>query len=165
MQHLQRRIQFGATTGDIVSNQMKVADMIWKLQIGRLATYYAAYLADMGKEIPVEAAAAKCSLPTADLKPPLMPSSSWEATEPPSFIPAERIMRSQKVRQIAAGTSEILKIILFRMGTKALAPDIKAPIRVMDEELNIPVTAGKPLPKKKAIMKTMSSPCWLRITA
>jgi hypothetical protein len=53
------------------------------------------------------------------------------------------------VRQIAAGTSEILKILLYRMGTKALAPDIKAPIRVMDEELKIPISAGKPVPKKK----------------
>jgi hypothetical protein len=150
MQHLQRRMQFGATTGDIVSNQMKVADMIWKLQIGRLATYYAAYLADMGKEIPVEAAAAKLFTSDRGFESAVDAIQLMGGNGATKFYPAERIMRSQKVRQIAAGTSEILKILLYRMGTKALAPDIKAPLRVMDEELKVPVTLGKPLPKKKA---------------
>jgi hypothetical protein len=149
MQHLERRIQFGATTGDIVSNQMKVADMIWKLKIGRLATYYAAYLADMGKEIPVEAAAAKLFTSDRGFETAVDAIQLMGGNGATKLYPAERIMRSQKVRQIAAGTSEILKILLYRMGTKALAPDIKAPIRVMDEELKIPISAGKPVPKKK----------------
>ena len=149
MQHLQRRLQFGATTGDIVSNQMKVADMIWKLQIGRLATYYAAHLADMGKEIPVEAAAAKLFTSDRGFETAVDAIQLMGGNGATKLYPAERIMRSQKVRQIAAGTSEILKILLFRMGTRALAPDIKAPLRVMDPELKIPVSVGKPLPKKK----------------
>ncbi|MCL2669375.1 MAG: acyl-CoA/acyl-ACP dehydrogenase [Syntrophaceae bacterium] len=147
MQHLQRRIQFGATTGDIVSNQMKVADMIWKLQIGRLATYYAAYLADMGKEIPVEAAAAKLFTSDRGFESAVDAIQLMGGNGATRFYPAERIMRSQKVRQIAAGTSEILKILLYRMGTKALEPDIKAPSRVMDKELNVPIASGEPLPK------------------
>ena len=150
MQHLQRRIQFGATTGDIGSNQMKVADMVWKLQIGRLATYYAAYLADMGKEIPVEAAAAKMFASDRGFETAVEAIQVMGGNGATKLYPVERIMRNLKVRQIAAGTSEILKVILYRMGTRALASDIKAPLRVMDGELKIPISAGKPLPKKKA---------------
>jgi len=59
VQHLQRRVQFGRLTGDLATNQFKVADMLGKLQTGRLLTYYAAYCADLGKETALEAAIAK----------------------------------------------------------------------------------------------------------
>lgn len=150
MQHLQRRIQFGAPTGNIVSNQMKVADMIWKLQIGRLATYYAACLADMGKEIPVEAAAAKMFTSDRGFETAVDAIQIMGGNGTSKLYPVERIMRNLKVRQIAAGTSEILKVLIYRMGTRALASDLKPPMKVIDKELKIPISTGKPLPKKKA---------------
>ena len=58
-QHLERRLQFGRPICEIATNQFKLADMIWKLYLSRLIVYYGAYCADLGKDVPVEAAISK----------------------------------------------------------------------------------------------------------
>lgn len=148
VQHLQRRIQFNAPTGDITTNQFKIADMIWKLDIARLITYYAAYCADLGKEIPVEAAIAKMFNLDRGLETAIEAIQVMGGNGTTKFYPVERIMRDMKVNQIAAGTSEVLKLLIYRQGLRGMMPDLKVPPRAIDEELKVPMPLGKPLPKK-----------------
>lgn len=148
VQHLQRRVQFGAPTGDIATNQFKVADMIWKLHLARLITYYAAYCADLGREIPVEAAIAKMFSTDRGFETAAEAVQTMGGNGTTRFYPVERIMRDIKVRQIAAGTSEILKLLIYRLGLRGWMPDLKVPWRVIDEELKVPMPLGKPLPRK-----------------
>ncbi|MDD5288903.1 MAG: acyl-CoA/acyl-ACP dehydrogenase [Dehalococcoidales bacterium] len=149
-QHMNRRVQFNAPIGDIATNQFKMADMIWKLKMARLMTYYAAYCCDLGIDVPIEAAISKMF--TTD-------EGMWIASEAIQvmggngamrFYPVERIMRDAKVGQIAAGTSEVLRLLIYRMGTKELRDDLKAPRRVIDPNLKVPMPANKSLPRIKA---------------
>jgi biotin operon repressor len=66
------------------------------------------------------------------------------------FYPVERMMRDLKMNQIAAGTSEILKLLIYRQGLRRYMTDLKAPIRAIDEELGIPIPVGAS-PAKKAV--------------
>lgn len=149
-QHMNRRVQFNAPIGDIATNQFKLADMIWKLKMARLITYYAAYCCDLGLDVPLEAAISKMFASDEGM---------WIASEAIQvmggngamrFYPVERIMRDAKVGQIAAGTSEVLKLLIYRMGTKELKDDLKATRRIIDPELKVPMPANKSTPRKKA---------------
>ncbi len=148
LQHMQRRIQFGATTGDIAINQFKIADMFWRLEMGRLMTYYAAYLADLGQETPIEAAVAKMFNTDEGFKMAADAIQIMGGNGATRFYPVERMMRDLKMNQIAAGTSEILKLLTYRQGLKRYMDDLKPPIRVIDEELGVPMPVGTPPPKK-----------------
>lgn len=148
VQHLQRRVQFNAPTGDIATNQFKIADMIWKLNLARLSTYYAAYCADLGREIPVEAAISKMFSSDQGFNVAVEAVQVMGGNGTTKYYPVERIMRDLKVRQIAAGTSEVLKLLIYRMGTRALAPDLKVPYRFIDEEFKVPMSLGTPPPPK-----------------
>ncbi len=148
VQHLQRRIQFRRPTGDIATNQFKVADMIWKLELARLLTYYAAYCADLGRETPLEAAIAKMFNTDSGLQTAIEAIQCMGGNGVTKFYPVERIFREAKLSQIAAGTSEVLKLLIYRQGLRNLMPDLKVPPRVMDDELNVPLPLGKPLPRK-----------------
>jgi len=66
------------------------------------------------------------------------------------IYPVERLLRDAKHAQIAAGTSEILKLLIYRQGLRNLKADLKVPQRVIDPELKVPLPLGKPLPKKLA---------------
>lgn len=146
-QHLQRRIQFGVTTGTIPTNQFKLADMIWKLYLSRLIVYYGAYCADLGKDVPVEAAISKLFATDSAMETALEAVQCMGGNGILKIYPVERIFRDAKHQQIAAGTSEIMKTLIYRMGTKALKQDLKVPMRVIDPELKIPLPVGGPIPK------------------
>jgi len=148
VQHLQRRVQFRRPTGDIATNQFKVADMIWKLELARLLTYYAAYCADLGRETPLEAAIAKMFNTDSGLQTAIEAIQCMGGNGVTKFYPVERIFREAKLSQIAAGTSEVLKLLIYRQGLRNLMPDLKVPPRVMDDELKVPLPLGKPLPRK-----------------
>jgi len=148
VQHMQRRVQFRATTGDITTNQFKIADMIWKLKMTRLIIYYAAYCCDLGMDVPIEAAISKMFAADEGLHTAVEAIQVMGGNGATRFYPVERIMRDMKVTQIAAGTSEILKLLIYRMGMRELKEDLKVPPRAIDEELKVPMPTGKPLPKK-----------------
>ncbi len=149
LQHLQRRVQFKQTTGEIETNQFKVADMVWRLYLARLMTFYAAYLADLGKEVAVEGALAKMFATDQGLEMATQAIQAMGGNGTTRFYPVERIMRDMKVSQIAAGTSEILKLLIYRMGLKNWAEDLKAPLRAIDEKLGVPMPVRN-LSRKKA---------------
>ncbi len=148
VQHTQRRVQFRATTGDITTNQFKIADMIWKLKMARLMTYYAAYCCDLGRDVPVEAGITKMFNLDMGLEIAIEAIQVMGGNGATRFYPVERIMRDMKINQIAAGTSEILKLLTYRMGLRELMPDLKVPLRVIDDELKVPMPLGKPPPRQ-----------------
>jgi hypothetical protein len=150
VQHLQRRVQFGRPTGDMPTNQFKVADMIWRLQLARLLTYYAAYCADLGKETPLEAAIAKMFNTDSGLQTAIEAIQCMGGNGVTRLYPVERLFRDAKLSQIAAGTSEVLKLLIYRQGLRNLMPDLKVPIRVIDDELKVPMPVGK-APSRKAV--------------
>ncbi len=149
-QHLDRRIQFGQPTGAIATNQFKLADMIWKMYLSRLVIYYSAYCADMGKQVPVEAAISKMFASDSTMETALEAVQCMGGNGIMKIYPVERIFRDAKHAQIAAGTSEVLKLLIYRQGTKNLKNDLKVPQRVIDPVLKVPLPVGKPLPKTKA---------------
>ncbi|MDD4859692.1 MAG: acyl-CoA/acyl-ACP dehydrogenase, partial [Dehalococcoidales bacterium] len=149
LQHIQRRVQFRAPTGDIATNQFKIADMIWKLRMSRLMTYYSAYCCDLGQDVPIEAAISKMFTVDEGMNIAVEAVQAMGGNGATKFYPVERILRDMKVNQIAAGTSEVLRLLIYRMGTKSMQADLKVPQRVIDPELKVPMPVGKPLPKKK----------------
>jgi len=149
-QHLQRRIQFGQRTGDIATNQFKLADMIWKLYLSRLVVYYSAYRADLGCDVAVEAAISKMYATDMTMETALEAVQCMGGNGILKIYPVERILRDAKHQQIAAGTSEILKLLIYRQGLRNLRSVLNVPLRVIDPELKVPLPLGKPLPKKPA---------------
>ena len=149
-QHLQRRVQFAKRTGDMPTNQFKLAEMIAKYKVARLITYYAAYCADLGLEVPVESAICKLFNPNWQQQMADEAIQCMGGNGATRYYPVERYYRDAKLFQIAAGTDEALKLVLYRMGVRTMTDDLKAPYRVIDEELEVPMPVGKPLPKKAA---------------
>ena len=140
----QRRIQFGQPTINILTNQFKIADMLMALKLAKLSTYYAAHLMDSGQTAVVEASI--CKLYGADM----LMHSAVEAVQvmggdgATRFYPLDRIMREAKTAQIAGGTSEAMKLLIYRMGLKEMADELKMPHRVIHEELGVPMPAAAP---------------------
>ena len=153
-QHLERRLQFGRPTGDIATNQFKLSDMISKLYLSRLVTYYSAYCADLGRDVPVEAAVAKLFSADSLMETALEAIQCMGGNGSLKLYPVQRIMQDAKLTQIAAGTSEVLKLLIYRQGTKRLREDLKVPVRIMDEALKIPVPVGEP-PAKISVKNEM----------
>jgi len=145
--YAQRRMQFGKPTIDIPTNQFKIADMLAGLYTSRVLVYHAAHLLDEHKDAMVEAATAK--LFTSEMYEKLisdaiqvMGGDGWTR-----FYPVESYLRDAKVNQIGAGTNDIMKLVIFRGGLKALGKDLKMPHRRIHEKLGIPISATEPLPK------------------
>ncbi len=148
VQHAQRRVQFRIPTSEMTTNQFKIADMMWKLKMVRLMTYYAAYCCDLGQDVPLEAAISKMYTMDEGLNIATEAIQIMGGDGATRFYPVERIMRDMKINQIAAGTSEILRVVIYRMGMRSMMSDLKPPIRAIDEKLKVPMPLSKPLKKK-----------------
>ncbi|MRR15734.1 MAG: acyl-CoA dehydrogenase [Deltaproteobacteria bacterium] len=142
-QHLERRIQFGRPTGEISTNQFKLSDMISRLYLTRLALYYAAHCADLGREVPIEAAVPKLFAADWAMETALEAIQCMGGNGALKIYPVQRIMQDAKLSQIAAGTSEVLKLLIYRQGTKIMKTDLKVPRRIVDPELGVPLPIGK----------------------
>lgn len=153
-QHLERRVQFGQTTGSFLTNQSKLADMYSKFLLARLLIYYAAYCADLGWEVPIEAALSKVYVSDAAMEIAIEATQCMGGNGIMQIYPVERYLRDAKMAQIAAGTNEVLRLLIYRMGKRYFAEYLKAPIRMVDEELNVPLPVGKPA-KPKAVKNEM----------
>ncbi len=153
--HGQRRLQFGQPTIEFEVNQFKIADMFARLRTARLLTYYAAYFMDMKMEAVMEASLAK--LYTSEAYESLlvdaqqvMGGDGWTR-----FYPLETFMRDARVNQIGAGTSEVMRMVLYRWGTRALAEELKTPHRRIHEKLGIPISTTKARTFPEISEKTM----------
>ncbi len=147
----QRRIQFGQPTINMPTNQFKVADMLTELKLARLSTYYAAYLLDLGQTAAVESSI--CKLYGTDM----LMRSSVEAAQVmggdgvTKFYPLDRILREAKTGQIAGGTSEAMKLLIYRMGLREMADELKMSRRVIHKELGVPLPSAAALAKQSQI--------------
>ena len=151
MQHLQRRMQFGRLTESFPTNQFKVADTIAKLKMARLIIFYAAYCADLGRETPIDSAIAKIFSTEEAMQIALNAMQLMGGNGMTRAYPVERFFRDVKLMQIAGGTNEILRLMLYAIASKAIAKHIKPPVRLMDPELKVPVPSGN-RPKKKEVL-------------
>jgi len=143
--HAQRRLQFGEPTIEFQVNQFKVADMMARLRTARLLTYYSAYLMDSKVDAVMEATLAKLYASeeyerlVLDAQ-QVMGGDGWTR-----FYPLETFMRDAKVNQLGAGTSEVMRMVLYRQGMRSMADDLKMPHREMHPKLGVPISVGKPM--------------------
>jgi alkylation response protein AidB-like acyl-CoA dehydrogenase len=144
--YAQRRIQFGKPTLDLVNNQFKIADLVTTLKLARLNTFYTAHLLDSGQEAAMESAICKVFNTDMGLQAMIDAIQVMGGDGVTKFYPLEKYFRDLKVDQIAAGTSEICKLVIFRMALSDMAEELKMPRRAMHQELGVPVrTFEKPL--------------------
>ncbi len=148
--HTQRRVQFNQPTIAFQVNQFRIADMIAKLKTARLLTYYAAHLLDRGEDAVLEATLAKLYVTevveevTRDAV-QVMGGDGWM-----KFYPVEQLYRDAKIFPIIGGTNEVMRLILFRQGLRALSKELKPPVMLVDLELNAPLPYFKVEPAKPA---------------
>jgi len=142
--HAQRRIQFGRPTIDWEVNQFKIADMIAKFMISRLTVYHAAHLLDLNAEAVLEATLAKLYIPEAYERVLIDASQIVGGDGWTRFYPVENFLRDAKINHIDAGTSEVMRMVIFRQGMRGLAKELKMPARRMHEKLNVPTSTSKP---------------------
>jgi hypothetical protein len=115
----------------------------------RLVVYYAAHLLDQHKDAMVEAANAK--MVTSDTYErlisdaiQLMGGDGWTR-----FYPLETYPRDAKVNQMGAGTNQIMRLVIFRGGLKAMARDVKMPKRQVHDKIKVPMSTSDPLLKQE----------------
>jgi hypothetical protein len=142
--HAQRRIQFDLPTIEFQVSQFKIADMLAQLRAARLLTYYAAYMMDMKVDAVVEATLAKLYASEAyerlvNEAQQVMGGDGWTR-----FYPLENMMRDAKVNQLGAGTSEVMRMVLYRQGIRAMTDELKMPHRHMHPKLGVPISTTKP---------------------
>jgi len=142
--HAQRRLQFGEPTIEFQVNQFKIADMLAQLRTARLLTYYSAYLMDLKVDAVMEATLAKLYASevyerlVVDAQ-QVMGGDGWTR-----FYPLETFMRDAKVNQLGAGTSEVMRMVLYRQGLRSMADELKMPHRHIHPKLGIPISTLKP---------------------
>ncbi len=142
--HAQRRLQFGQPTIEFQVSQFKIADMLARLRTARLLTYYSAYLMDSNVDAVMDATLAKLyaseeyERSVIDAQ-QVMGGDGWT-----KFYPLETFMRDAKVNQLGAGTSEVMRMVLYRQGTRNMADELKMPKRELHPKLRVPVSTNKP---------------------
>lgn len=137
--YAQRRIQFGRPTIDLPTNQFKIADMLTKLRLSRLSAYYAAYLLDLGWDAAVECSTSKLLSCDMLMEVALEAVQTMGGDGVTKFYPLERIVREAKIHQIAGGTAEAMKLLIFRMGLREMADELAMTYRVRHDELGVPL--------------------------
>jgi alkylation response protein AidB-like acyl-CoA dehydrogenase len=147
--YAQRRMQFGRPTIEIPVNQSKIADMLAGLHTSRLLVYHAAHLLDEHKDAMVEAATAKLFASETYEKLisdaiTVMGGDAWTR-----FYPVESYLRDAKVNQIGAGTNDIMRLVIFRGGLKALGKDLNMPHRRLHKKLGVPVSTSEAVTRLK----------------
>jgi alkylation response protein AidB-like acyl-CoA dehydrogenase len=147
--YAQRRIQFGKPTIEFVNNQFKIADLIMKVKIARVLTYYTAYLWDLGWDITLESNVSKVFNCEAAMQASLDAIQVMGGDGVTPFYPLSALMQVAKVENIAGGTMEACRLVIYRTGLRQMADEFKMPRRVIHEELGVPVpVAGMPEKQK-----------------
>jgi len=144
--YAQRRVQFGRPTIDLVNNQFKIADLLINLKLARLATYYSAYLSDLGLEPAIESSVSKVFNSDKCLESVLDAIQVMGGDGVTKFYPLERLLRETKLNQIAGGTNEAIRLVIYRTALRQMAEELRMPHRVIHKELGVPVCMpGKPV--------------------
>jgi alkylation response protein AidB-like acyl-CoA dehydrogenase len=147
--YTQRRVQFGKPTIDIPTNQFKIADLVMKLKTARLLTYYDAYLWDLGKDITIESNLAKVYNCESAIQGSLDAIQVMGGDGVTPFYPLEEIMAQAKVENIAGGTMEACRLVIFRSAMRLMADEFRMRRRVIDPVLGVPVPLSSTPEKEK----------------
>lgn len=143
--YAQRRIQFRQPTIDFVNNELRIADLLSNYKIMRMNTYYSAYLFDSGKEPTLESSIGKVFNADKCFESVVNAIQVMGGDGLTKFYPLERLLREAKASQIAGGTSDAIKLHIYKAGLRQMAENLKAPYRVIHRELGVPVSmSGKP---------------------
>ena len=146
--YAQRRVQFGRPTIDLVNNQFKIADLIIKLKMARLITYYTAHLWDLGSDITLESNVAKVFNCEGAMGASLDAIQVMGGDGVTPFYPLAAIMKVAKVENIAGGTMEACRLVIYRTAMRQMAEELKMPRRTIHDELGVPVPLSN-LPERK----------------
>ena len=145
--YCQRRVQFGKPTISFVNNQFKVADLVSRLKIARLLTFYTAYLWDLGWDITLESNMAKVYNAEGVMASSLDAIQVMGGDGLTPFYPLSAIMHVAKVENIAGGTMEACRMVIHRTAMKQMARELKQPRCVIHQELGVPVPTAEDPPK------------------
>jgi alkylation response protein AidB-like acyl-CoA dehydrogenase len=156
--YMRRRVQFGQRTIDLPTNQFKIADLITGLKTGRLLTYYSAYLIDLGRENPVYSSIAKLYATDEGLQAAIDATQLLGGDGVTEFYPIGRMVADGKIGQIVAGTNEIMRYIIYRMGIRNV---LGVPRRKIHEQLGVPLPVAGSSEKEeeineKKLLKTLA---------
>ncbi len=118
--------------------------MIARLRISRLLVYHAAHLLDVRAEAVLEATTAKLFASEAygelvSDAVQVMGGDGWTR-----FYPVESFLRDAKVNEMAAGTSEVMRTVIYRWGLRTMAEELRMPHRCIHEKLGVPLSTTKP---------------------
>lgn len=140
--YTKRRVQFRRSINQFPNIQNEISEIIAKYKMARLFSYHVAHLIDMGMEPMVDASIAK------------MFNTQWvreigtKAIQVmggdglTKFYPAERILKEAKIGEIAAGTNEIQKMIIYRFS--AMLPKYNHTHKLRwNDEINAPVMSKR----------------------
>lgn len=140
--YAERRVQFGRPTISFTNNQFKIADMVSRVKISRLLTYYTAYLWDLGWDITLESNVAKVYNCEGAVGASLDAIQVMGGDGLTPFYPLSAIYGVSKVENIAGGTMEACRMVIQRAAMKQMAKDLKMCRRVIHAELGVPVPAA-----------------------
>ncbi|MFP3927739.1 MAG: acyl-CoA dehydrogenase family protein [Desulfobacteraceae bacterium] len=149
--YAQRRVQFGRPTINFVNNQFKIADLVTRLKIARLLTFYTAYLWDLGWDITLESNVAKVYNSENVMASSLDAIQVMGGDGVTPFYPLSAIMNVAKVENIAGGTMEACRMVIHRTAMRQMAEEFEMPRRVIHEELGVPVPASDEPPKQDRV--------------
>ncbi|MBA4418821.1 MAG: acyl-CoA dehydrogenase [Syntrophus sp. (in: bacteria)] len=149
--YAQRRVQFSKPTIDIPANQAKIADLIIRLRLSRIATYYTAYLWDLGWDITLESNSTKVFCAESAQKSSLEAIQVMGGDGVTPFYTPQAFMQVAKVEHIAGGTMEACRQVIFKSGLRIMAEDLTMPRRVIHKDLGVPVPAAGPVEKQSNI--------------
>ena len=147
--YAQRRIQFGRPTIEFTNNQFKVAELIMKVKIARLLTYYNAYLWDLGWDNTLEVNASKIYNCEAAMQAAIDAIQVMGGDGVTPFYPLQNFFQAAKVSMITGGSMEACRLVIYRTGLRQLADEFKMPNRVIHEELGVPIPVPDPPKKQK----------------
>jgi len=140
--YAQRRVQFGRPTIDMPGNQTKIADLIIRLKLARLATYYTAYLWDLGWDITVDSNVTKVFNVEGTMQSGLDATQVMGGDGVTPFYPAQSILEIAKVEHISGGTMEACRMVIFKSGVKQMEEELKMRRRIIHTKLGVPVPAS-----------------------
>jgi len=149
--YAQRRVQFGRPTIDIPENQFKIANLVSKAKIARLLTYYTAHLWDLGSDITLESNTAKLYNCEAAMQASLDAIQVMGGDGVTPFYPLTEIMGLSKVENIAGGTMEACRLVIFRTAVRQMADELKMRRRVVHAKLGVPVPVSIAPAKQKEV--------------
>ncbi len=149
--YMERRVQFNSQVKRFTNLQFNLAEIIQKYYIARLICYHSAYLLDHSKELKLTefetgtwASVAKiyCTEAARDVGQTAVQITGGDGLT--RFYPAERLVRESKIGEIVAGTTEVNKMIIYRMsGQKRGFLELTHYFK-LHEDLGVPVLTNQP---------------------